>query len=79
MTASMGWKMMDDFKAMAQLQADFAFTTFTEGNRDNSMKIERAKEIINELLPGNFRLEPTFIKWDGDQLVIEKSRNPSRD
>ena len=59
--------------------ADFVFTSFTEGNRDNSITMDRAEQIINDLLPGDFRLEPTFIKWDNDHWKIEKSRNPLRD
>ena len=60
------------------LDSDIAFTTFTEGETDESMKEDRAEQIIDELPEGDFRLQLTFIKHDGRSWVIEKSRNPVR-
>ena len=34
--------------------ADFVFTSFTEGNRNYNITMERAEQIINELPAGSF-------------------------
>ena len=58
--------------------ANIVFTTFIEKDTDASMTEERAEEIIDKLPDGDFRLQLTFIKHDGNRWVIEKGRNPIR-
>ena len=67
------------YRALLRRRADLTFTTFTEGNNDYSMTMERATDILNRMPDGNFRLEVTFIKYANEQWKIEKSRNPIRD
>ena len=65
-------------QVLQTLDSDMAFTTFTEGETDESMNEQRAEQIINDLSKGDFRLQLTVIKHDGRSWVIEKSRNPVR-
>ena len=58
-------------EAVQQLNADFAFTSFTEGNRDYSINMERAAQIVNDLPSGNFRLEVTTIRIDKSYAIEE--------
>ena len=67
------------YRALLRRRADLTFMTFTEGNNDYSMTMERAARIIGEIPDGDFRLEVTFIKYTNEQWKIEKSRNPIRD
>lgn len=59
--------------------ADFAFTTFTEGDVDETMDRERASEIIGLVPEGNYRLQVTFIKENVGEWFIERGRNTIRD
>ncbi|XP_031570619.1 uncharacterized protein LOC116304954, partial [Actinia tenebrosa] len=65
-------------QVLDRLDADFAFTTFMEGDTDETMTEERAERIINLIPEGNYRLELTFIKYLDGEWMIEKGRNPIR-
>ena len=56
-------------------KADIIFTTFIENDTDASMTEERAEDIINRLPEGDYRLQVTFIKHDGNKWIAVEGRD----